>query len=137
MGFISTESWSLESILARSKNFHKVSRVSVASQSALLAAVDHHEETGIPLIVEGLHMLETWNSDLFNVDTFCELIGPNKGRRLSALQGILILKLYHAEVSARNVHSWIDMVLPLSQLVIQLRSMPYVTAPGGMCLFLI
>jgi hypothetical protein len=83
MGFISTESWSLDSILARSDNFRKVSRISVASQSALLAAIDHHEATGIPLIVEGLHMLEAWNKDLFNLDAFCELIGPEKGRRSS------------------------------------------------------
>lgn len=68
---ISTKGWSLKGLLDEYDNFYPVDRISAAA-SNLQETLKEHEETGIPLVVEGFHELSGWPTDLFSLNGFCE-----------------------------------------------------------------
>jgi hypothetical protein len=68
-GFISSEGWSMQKLLASGERFSPVPRVS-ASDPCLAASIDEHEQFGIPLIIEKWHMHPKWPRDLFTIEKF-------------------------------------------------------------------
>ena len=72
---ISTKGWSLNSLINRSINFHRVPRVSVLSDT-LLQAIDDHETYGVPLVIEGCHKHPKWSTEGFTLDSFASA-SPN------------------------------------------------------------
>ncbi|KAG6832324.1 hypothetical protein H0H87_001965 [Tephrocybe sp. NHM501043] len=107
VGRISTRGWTLESILATGERFLQVPRV--AHQDATLA-IAKFENSGVPLILEGLHQLPKWPGEEFRPEWLKEH-GPK-------------------EISARNVHDWTDRTLPLDKFIEQSRSAPKFTTSG-------
>ena len=66
---ISTNGWTLNSLINKSINFHRVPRVSVLSES-LLQHIKDHEISGVPLVVEDCHKHRNWNTVEFTLDSF-------------------------------------------------------------------
>ena len=66
---ISTKGWTLDSLINKSINFHRVPRVSVLSHSLLQYIIDY-EIYGVPLVIEGCHKHKNWNADEFTLDSF-------------------------------------------------------------------
>ena len=66
---ISTKGWSLNSLIDRNINFHRVPRVSVLSDS-LLQSIDDFEKSGVPLVIEGCHKHPKWSTEEFTMDSF-------------------------------------------------------------------
>lgn len=61
--------WTLDSLLSIATNFAPVARVSASLPREKLAdIISHHEHKGIPLIVEGWHLKEGWDSELLSPD---------------------------------------------------------------------
>lgn len=64
--------WSLENLLSSGKNFHPVKRVSSTDTAEVLDAIQHHEDSGEPLIIEGYHTHPDWPQEEFGIDWFRE-----------------------------------------------------------------
>jgi len=61
--------WTLDGLLSIGTNFVPVTRVSASlSPENLLDIISHHEHKGLPLIVEGWHLKEGWDSELMSPD---------------------------------------------------------------------
>lgn len=68
---ISTEGWTLQSLVGFSENFHPIERVkATASKEDIERAVTRYEEEDIPMIIEGWHEHEQWSKELFSLDYF-------------------------------------------------------------------
>ncbi|KAI0699701.1 hypothetical protein BC835DRAFT_1267469 [Cytidiella melzeri] len=67
---ISSSRWKLDDILGDRQCFKPVERISIGTsdQNAILQAIEKHEASGLPLIIEGFHRQNTWPGKLFNVD---------------------------------------------------------------------
>jgi hypothetical protein len=83
---ISTKGWTLNSLINKSINFHRVSRVSVLSDT-MLQFIDDHEKSGVPLVIEGCHKHPMWSTDEFTLDSFASV--SSKGQ-----QSPLIYQIY-------------------------------------------
>lgn len=64
---ISTRGWTLKGLLAMSKNFRPVPRVSARARD-LLMRIEDYEGGERPLVVERCHRHEKWAKDLFTVE---------------------------------------------------------------------
>ena len=71
---ITTKGWSLNSLINRSINFHRVPRVSVLSDS-LPQCIKDYESFGVPLVIEGCHKHPQWSTE-FTLDSFASA-SPN------------------------------------------------------------
>jgi hypothetical protein len=70
---ISTEGWTLESLVMLSENFHPIERVKATGpHEDIQRAIIQYEEEGIPMIIEGWQEHEKWPKDLFTLDFFRE-----------------------------------------------------------------
>ncbi|KAI0029383.1 hypothetical protein K488DRAFT_56501 [Vararia minispora EC-137] len=73
--FYEQEEWDLERILARGQRFRPIPRVSVTDEGQsgeLTEALEKYRALGIPLVIEDLHMLTSWPSELFSAAWFQE-----------------------------------------------------------------
>jgi hypothetical protein len=66
---ISTKGWTLNSLINKSINFHRVPRVSVLSDS-LSQCIKDYETSGVPLVIEGCHKHPKWSTEEFTLDSF-------------------------------------------------------------------
>ena len=66
---VSSKDWTIDGLIKRGPRFQKVPRVSaLMSSKQLLAAIEHHECSGTPLIIEGWHKHPKWPKKQFTVD---------------------------------------------------------------------
>lgn len=66
---ITTSGWTLETLIASGPRFKPVPRISMdLPQAETSLALHNHEESGIPLVLEGWHKHEGWPVDLFNLE---------------------------------------------------------------------
>ena len=72
---ISTKGWTLDSLINRSINFHRVPRVSALSGS-LPQYINDYENSGVPLVIEDCHRHPNWSEDEFTLDSFASA-SPN------------------------------------------------------------
>jgi hypothetical protein len=71
--FVSSKDWTVDALLERGPRFHKIDRVSATGPLPnLLSAIETHERSGLPLIIEGWHKHKGWPKDIFTVDWFRE-----------------------------------------------------------------
>ncbi|KAF7967218.1 hypothetical protein HWV62_35148 [Athelia sp. TMB] len=111
---ISTRDWeSAEALVQRGRRFKLTRRVDVmaSSEEQIASAIQQHERSGEPLILENMHKHPNWLGDGFHVDWLRE-----NGEQ---------------EARARNVHDWSDKDINLGDLIDELRSMPAYVQPGG------
>ncbi|KAG2078143.1 hypothetical protein BDR04DRAFT_1000350, partial [Suillus decipiens] len=100
---ITTKGWTLAQLIKKSPNFCPVHRVHF-DDPMLMQTIRMHEDSGAPLIIEGFHEHDRWPADLFTLDW---------------------LSVHGKPVaSARNVRTWADFELPLSELIHKLRGTP-------------
>jgi hypothetical protein len=64
---MSWKDWTLEALLSR--GFEEVDRIAANSPN-LLDVIREHEESGEPVIIEGLHKERQWDADLFSLEKF-------------------------------------------------------------------
>ena len=73
---VSSKDWTVDALLQHgppTRSFKKVARISITeSLPKLRSAIEFHERSGKPLIIEGLHNHENWPKDIFTVDWFRE-----------------------------------------------------------------
>ncbi|KAG1891191.1 hypothetical protein F4604DRAFT_398256 [Suillus subluteus] len=100
---ISTKGWTLAQLIKKSPNFRSVDRVRF-DDPMLMQTIRIHEDSGAPLIIEGFHEHNSWPADLFTLDWLSVHGKPG--------------------ASARNVRTWADFDLPLSELIHKLRVTP-------------
>ncbi|KAI0273333.1 hypothetical protein BC834DRAFT_816741 [Gloeopeniophorella convolvens] len=66
-GLLTSAGWTLDGLVSSGERFRAIPRVP-ASDPNLDAVLRKHEESGIPLVIEGLHERSGWPSDMFNTD---------------------------------------------------------------------
>jgi hypothetical protein len=77
----SSLNWTLDGLLSIGTNFAPATRVSASlPQDKLSEIISHHEHKGMPLIIEGWHLKQGWDSELLSPDwlarKFTERQGP-------------------------------------------------------------
>lgn len=86
--FVSSKDWSVGGLLQQGESrFKEVPRVSALAPLELLSAIQQHEESGIPLIIEDWHKHPKWPKDKFTLDWFREHGQQGAVAVLSALLG--------------------------------------------------
>lgn len=66
---ISSRDWTLQGLLRRGKRFKQVKRIPASwPEAQLLSAIEQHEQSGEPLIIEGWHQQRNWPRDLFDIN---------------------------------------------------------------------
>lgn len=81
-GLITTKGWTLAGLVNKAPNFHPVHTVHFRDPG-LLQEIRTHEDSGIPLIIQGFHEHESWPADLFSLDWLNE--HGNPGKKLSLM----------------------------------------------------
>ncbi|KAJ7219411.1 hypothetical protein GGX14DRAFT_356277 [Mycena pura] len=109
--FVSCKGWSLDTLVAKSKNFHKVHRVRWSKSTAEQIKEYDAANRGKPLIVEGLHEHPKWITAEFTPEWLLEHSGSQ-------------------EISARNVHDRTDKALLLSDFIKNARATSHFVTPG-------
>lgn len=71
---LSCEAWTLDSLVAKSKNFYQVPRVQWSPDTSTAAQIEAFEakRKGVPLVVEGLHNDPHWITDKFTPEWFSQ-----------------------------------------------------------------
>ncbi|KIM87236.1 hypothetical protein PILCRDRAFT_305221 [Piloderma croceum F 1598] len=110
--FVSSKDWTVDALLQQGPpSFKKVARISIKEPlPKLRSAIEFHERSGQPLIIEGWHNHKDWPMDIFTVDWFRE-----HGQQ---------------EAKARNVHDWTDINIPIHELIRKQRAIPTSITPG-------
>jgi hypothetical protein len=71
--FVSSKDWTVDALVKRGPRFREVPRVSALQPlPKLVAAIETHERSGVPLIIEGWHKHPEWPKNKFTVDWFRE-----------------------------------------------------------------
>ena len=108
--------WTLDGLLSIGTNFVPVTRVSASlPQEKLSEIISHHEHKGIPLIIEGWHLREGWDSDLLSPDWLARKFTERQGPNL-----IVQYDLLTAPTSAQNVwdvYAQEDKTMAISELL--------------------
>lgn len=100
---ITTRDWTLEGLIAKGKRFREIPRVSAQqSGDVLKGTIEKHEQSGVPLIIEGWHKHHKWSSDIFDVHW---------------------LEKHHGNdtILTRNVHDRRDKELPVAEFLNKCR----------------
>jgi hypothetical protein len=67
---LTTRGWNLNELVSTHPNFRHVLRIHAsASPGELLAAIEEHERTGVPLVIAGFQTLDSWPADNFSLET--------------------------------------------------------------------
>ena len=85
---ISTKGWTLENVLAKGSNFLPIPTVDVTSLQAaeIERLVQKHENSGIPLLMTGLHRRVSWDSHKFSPEWLRDVEGASCTYSLSQLR---------------------------------------------------
>ncbi|KAI0341657.1 hypothetical protein BDW22DRAFT_1331922 [Trametopsis cervina] len=76
---ISAKDWTFDNVLQQGERFKPVKRISALSPGLEIArAIEQHEASGEPLIIEGYQKAEKWSKDLFNVDWLIQNHGQKR-----------------------------------------------------------
>jgi hypothetical protein len=126
-GLITTKGWTLAELVKKAPNFRPVNRVHFRNPS-LMQKIRMHEDSGIPLIIEGFHEHESWPTELFTLDWLNEHGKP--GKKLSLMVKPDLMREYTGAF-ARNVRNWSDFELPLSELIRKLRATQIYASENG------
>ncbi|TFK42406.1 hypothetical protein BDQ12DRAFT_676151 [Crucibulum laeve] len=109
---VSTDGWTFDNLLSRSDNFCPIPRVAAWSKSDQLSErIKTYEEHGEPLIIEGWHEDGRWPHAKFSPEYFTANTEPD----------VCI---------ARNVHTWADKEMALSDLIEVSRRTPVIATPN-------
>ena len=131
---ISTRGWSLESLVQTSPNFRKVDRVS-ASVEDIYSVLRDYELRGVPLVIEDFHKHERWPSEMFTLENFAKN-SESTGTSLSSSWKLLFLTRHiitTQDINVRNVHTWADRVIKLTDFVSRSRSISQFAEDDGQC----
>jgi len=129
---ISTRGWSLESLVQTSPNFRKVDRVS-ASVEDIFSVLKDYELRGVPLVIEDFHKHERWPSEMFTLENFAKN-SESTGTSLSSSWKLLFLTRHIItiqDINVRNVHTWADKVINLTDFVSKSRSISQFAEDDG------
>lgn len=74
--FLTSAGWSLEGLILRGSHFLKVPRISVLDKN-LEVIIRAHENSGVPLVIEGMHQHQAWPATIFNT----QWLGENVQQR--------------------------------------------------------
>ncbi|KDQ61023.1 hypothetical protein JAAARDRAFT_125315, partial [Jaapia argillacea MUCL 33604] len=103
----SSRDWSLDKLLSNSC-FHQVRRVSaILSPAELQSEIAKVDEDGLPLIIEGCHLLSKWPTEMFKVDWLLKNVSEKA-----------------PEIATRNVHNSTDSKCPLPEFIEKCRALP-------------
>ncbi|KAH9483676.1 C-module-binding factor A [Psilocybe cubensis] len=113
MPLASTKGWTLDLLIARApRTFRHADRVSAALPAAELARrIEEYEESGRPLVIEGFHELSSWPKKKFTLEGF-------------------VKDAVEDTINARNVRTWTDAELKLSDFIEKSRAMPQYAQEG-------
>ncbi|KAF7338185.1 hypothetical protein MVEN_02043400 [Mycena venus] len=102
---LTCKDWTLDSLISKSTNFHRVPRVRWSETKHTARQIKRHEDAnpgGVPLVVEGLHNHPGWLRDKFTPEWFMDN-GPDT-------------------ISVRNVHDRSDSDITLSDFIARTRA---------------
>ncbi|KIJ69258.1 hypothetical protein HYDPIDRAFT_81059, partial [Hydnomerulius pinastri MD-312] len=97
---ITTLDWDIKEIIASSPNFYPITRAHYSSRAAE-TCIREYEKTGIPYIINGWRRHPQWPKSMFNVEWLRKNGDQNP--------------------TVRNVHTWTDFKLPVSEFIEKLR----------------
>ena len=66
--FTSCKTWNLQTLLSGGRRFKAVPRVSALSKIEMRQAIQKHENSGEPLIIDNLDKCENWPTELLSID---------------------------------------------------------------------
>ena len=137
--FVSSKDWTVDALLQQGPpSFKKVARISITEPSPKLrSAIEIHERSGQPLIIEGWHNHKNWPKDIFTVDWFREHGQQGTHAVLACCYRLTVSFHAPSEAKARNVHDWTDINIPIHELIRKQRAIPTSIAPGGELFLLI
>ncbi|KAG8876333.1 hypothetical protein FRC20_001836 [Serendipita sp. 405] len=103
---ISTKGWSMDELLKRGSNFRPVPTFNVedASLEEVVAVVKHHEESGIPLMLQNWHKRSSWDPELLSASWLENWQDAG------------------SEIQVRNVYTWDDRAMCLVDYLKYARS---------------
>jgi hypothetical protein len=117
-----TRDWDVNSLVDTHKNFRHAPRISAdISVNELLAKIEEHERSGVPLVIENYHTLASWPNDMFSVEwlrRYAEQQGAY--RQICCMFLSLVDRLV---INVRDVHSRKDLQMPLFEFLSELESM--------------
>lgn len=76
-GLITTKGWTLSGLVKKASNFYPVDRIHFRDPG-LMQKIQTHEDSGVPLIIQGFHEHKDWPTDLFTLDWLNEHGKPGK-----------------------------------------------------------
>ena len=80
---LTSAGWSLNGLVTKGRRFREIPRISV-SDNNLEATIRKHESSGVPLVIEDMHVHQAWPTFMFDI----QWLGDNlKERELDKLVG--------------------------------------------------
>jgi hypothetical protein len=129
---LTTVGWDLNKLHSEHDNFQHVPRIHAgAPMYELLAKIDEHERTGVPLVIEGFHTLETWPSATFSLETL-----QRYSEHESALDSVtsdlpeVNKRPANIDINVRDVRSRRDFDMSLHEFIAELGTTPSHVQPG-------
>lgn len=112
--------WTFDGILAKGTHFKPVPRVSALDEEEMLKAIERHDNSGIPLIIEGWHLHPRWKSELLDIEWLLQ----NKGDEgvQAPIPPLLYLLTPHPVWHVRNMQDRTDVDMTLSEFVARSRA---------------
>jgi len=129
---ITTEGWTLESLLAKGKRFKHAVRISAAGldDAHIARKISEFEADGVPTVLEDWHKHDNWPKSMFTVDNFVE---NSSQSRLPCFRRVIIDP--PSDIHVRNVRDWSDKIMDLLEFVDLCRATHPVTIPGGATIY--
>lgn len=78
---LTSAGWSLNGLIMQGRRFREIPRISVSDKN-LEATIRKHESSGVPLVIEGMHVHQAWPTSMFDIQWLC---GNLKQRELGKL----------------------------------------------------
>lgn len=78
---LTSAGWSLNGLITQGRRFREIPRISISDKN-LEATIRKHESSGVPLVIEGMHVHQAWPNSMFDI----QWLGDNlKQRELGKL----------------------------------------------------
>jgi hypothetical protein len=78
---LTSAGWSLNGLVMQGRRFREIPRISISDKN-LEATIRKHESSGVPLVIEDMHVHQAWPTSMFDI----QWLGDNlKERELGKL----------------------------------------------------
>lgn len=78
---LTSAGWSLNGLVTQGRRFREIPRISISDKN-LEATIRKHESSGVPLVIEDMHVHQAWPTSMFDI----QWLGDNlKERELGKL----------------------------------------------------